>query len=578
MGLEIEKIHACPNDCILYRGKEYEKLDACPLCHASRYKIRRDDPGDVEGERPWKKIPAKVMWYAPIIPRLKRLFRNKEHAKLLRWHKEDRKVDNMLRHPADGSQWRAIDREFPEFANDARNLRFALSTDGINPFGEQNSSHSTWPVTLSIYNLPPWLCMKRKFIMMPVLIQGPKQPGNDIDVYLRPLIDELLILWNKEGVRVWDEYKQEHFDLRALLFVTINDWPALSNLSGQSNKGYNACTHCFGDIRGVFLKKCRKVVYLGHRRFLPANHPVRKKGKHFKGKADHLTKPRNRTGEDVLDMVNDVKVVFGKGHGSQPIPKDANGHAPMWKKKSIFWDLPYWQVLEVRSSIDVMHLTKNLCVNLLGFMGVYGKPKDTFEARQDLRCLRERDNLHPEKTDDGRHYLRPASYTLSKEEKEIMFECLNNIKVPSGFSSNIKGIINVPEKKFCNLKSHDCHVLMTQLLPVALRGILPPNVRLATVKLCAFLNAISQKAIDPTDLAKLQNDVVQCLVSFELVFPPSFFDIMTHLLVHLVKEIFILGPVFLHNMFPLERFMGVLKKYVHNHARPEGSIAKGYGT
>ena len=77
------------------------------------------------------------MWYAPIIPRLKRLFRNKDHAKLLRWHKEDRKVDNMLRHPADGSQWRAIDREFSEFANDARNLRFALSTDGINPFGSR---------------------------------------------------------------------------------------------------------------------------------------------------------------------------------------------------------------------------------------------------------------------------------------------------------------------------------------------------------------------------------------------------------------------------------------------------------
>jgi hypothetical protein len=112
MGLKIEKIHACPNDCILYHGKEYEKLDACPVCLASRYKIRRDDPGDVEGECPWKKITAKVMWYAPIIPCLKRLFKNKEHAKLLRWHKEDCKVDNMLRHPTDGSQWRAIDREF----------------------------------------------------------------------------------------------------------------------------------------------------------------------------------------------------------------------------------------------------------------------------------------------------------------------------------------------------------------------------------------------------------------------------------------------------------------------------------
>jgi hypothetical protein len=76
-------------------------------------------------------------------------------------------------------------------------------------------------------------------------------------------------------------------------------------------------------------------------------------------------------------MVKDVKVVFGKGPGSQPILNDATGHPPMWKKKSIFWKLPYWQVLEVRSAIDVMHLTKNLCVNLLGFMGVYGKPKDT---------------------------------------------------------------------------------------------------------------------------------------------------------------------------------------------------------
>ena len=190
LGLEVQKIHACINDCILYRSKEYENLNACPVCSALRYKIRRDDPGDVEGEpRPRKRVPAKVMWYAPIIPRLKRLFQNKEHAKLLRWHKEDRKKDVMLRHPADGSQWRKIDREFPTFSDDARNLRFGLSTDGFNPFGEHSTSHSTWPVTLCIYNLPPWLCMKREFIMMSVLIQGPKQPGNDIDVYLRPLVE-----------------------------------------------------------------------------------------------------------------------------------------------------------------------------------------------------------------------------------------------------------------------------------------------------------------------------------------------------------------------------------------------------
>jgi hypothetical protein len=88
-------------------------------------------------------------------------------------------------------------------------------------------------------------------------------------------------------------------------------------------------------------------------------------------------------------------------------------------------------------------------------MGVYGKPKNTLEARQDLQRMKERENLHPEKVDDGRQYLCLASYTLSREEKENMFECLNSIKVPSGFFSNVKGIINVPEKKFVNLKSHD---------------------------------------------------------------------------------------------------------------------------
>ena len=83
LGLEVQKIHACPNDCILYRGEEYKDLNTCPVCGALWYKNRRDDPGNVDGERPRKRVPTNVMWYAPIIPRLKLLFRNKEHAKLM---------------------------------------------------------------------------------------------------------------------------------------------------------------------------------------------------------------------------------------------------------------------------------------------------------------------------------------------------------------------------------------------------------------------------------------------------------------------------------------------------------------
>jgi hypothetical protein len=425
LELEVQKIHASINDCILYHGEEYENLEAYPVCTTLRYKIRRDDPGDVEGEPPRKRVPAKVMWYAPIVPRLKCLVRNKEHARLLRWHKEDRKKDAMLRYPTDGSQWRKIERDYPDFAGDTRNLRFGLSTDGMNPFGEQSCSHSTWPVNLCIYDLPPWLCMKRKFIMMSVLIQGLKQPGNDIDVYLRPLVEELLQLWAKTGVRAWDEHKQEAFDLRALLFVNINDWPALRNLLGQTNKGYNACTYCLDKTDGIYLEKCKKVVYLGHHQFPTNTHPVRKKGKHFRGVGDPRPKPELRTGDDIFGMVRDLEVIFGKGPGGQSIPNDvATRHVAIWKKKSIFWELEYWKDLEVRSSIDVMHVMKNVCVNLLGFLDVYGKTKDTPEAWEDQQCMKDPDNMHPlNKTDKGRH-LSPASYALTKVEKEIFFEVL----------------------------------------------------------------------------------------------------------------------------------------------------------
>ena len=107
---------------------------------------------------------------------------------------------------------------------------------------------------------------------------------------------------------------------------------------------------------------------MGHRRFLPLNHHLRRKEKHFKGEPETRAKPMFRNGKRVFSMVKDVHVVFEKGRGSQQVPNDENGHVPMWKKKSILWELPYWEVLEVRNTIDVMHLTENLCVNLLEFL------------------------------------------------------------------------------------------------------------------------------------------------------------------------------------------------------------------
>ena len=570
LGLEVRRIHACPNDCILYH-KQYADLDACPVCKASRYKRKKSAD---EGNKSKRGGPAKVVWYLPIIDRFKRIFANPNEAKLVRWHATERRNDGMLRHPADSIEWRNIDRKHKDFAADPRNMRICLCTDGMNPFGDMSSTHSTWPVLIANYNLPPWLCFKRKYIMLCLLIQGPRQPGNDIDVFLEPVIDDLEILW-KEGVETWDAYGQENFKLRVLLFCTINDYPALGNLSGQTIKGKKACSDCKEHTRSRWLKKSRKMVYMGHRRWLPLRHTFRRKKKIFNGKRELQPAPKDLSGDEVHNMVKDISNEFGKKR-----KRSKTKEKGMWKKKSIFWRLPYWKDLDVRHCIDLMHVEKNVCESLVGLMlNIPGKTKDGLNARLDLQDMNIRSELQPIRdAETGKVYLPPACHTLSKDEKIAMLSCLKDIKVPSGYSARISKYVKLDDLKLVGMKSHDCHVLITQILPVAIRGILPPKVRHTIQRLCAFFNAIGQKVIDPEDLDGLETDIVNTLCHLEMFFLLSFFDIMVHLPVYLVKQTKLCGPAFLREMWPFERYMGVLKSYVRNRAKPEGSIIEGYTT
>ncbi|VVA38273.1 PREDICTED: transposon, partial [Prunus dulcis] len=130
--------------------------------------------------------------------------------------------------------------------------------------------------------------------------------------------------------------------------------------------------------------------------------------------------------------------------------------------------------------------------------------------------------------------------------------------------------------RLLGLKSHDCHTLMQQLLPVAIRSVLEKPARYAITRLCFFFNAICAKTVDVSKLDKLEEDVVVTLCLLEKYFPPSFFDIMVHLVVHLLREVRLCGPVYFRWMYPFERYMKVLKGYVQNRTRPEGCIAERY--
>jgi hypothetical protein len=130
-----------------------------------------------------RKISALVMWYLSVINHLKCVFSNPRDAELVHWHFEKhRENDEEIRHPTYGTQWKIFDLQYLELSAENRNIRFALSTDGMNPLGENRTMHNTWPVILVMYNIPTWLCHKRKCLMSSILIQGPKQAGINIDV------------------------------------------------------------------------------------------------------------------------------------------------------------------------------------------------------------------------------------------------------------------------------------------------------------------------------------------------------------------------------------------------------------
>ncbi|KAI5328471.1 hypothetical protein L3X38_027868 [Prunus dulcis] len=520
LGLSYEKMHACPNDCILYR-KEYEDSTNCPTCGISRWK---------EGKNSILKdgVPAKVVWYFPPIPRFKRMFQSHETAKSLTWHAARKSIDGQMSHPADSPSWKLLDDKWPEFGNEPRHLRLALSSDGFNPHSSLSSRYSCWPVILVTYNLPPWLCMKRKFMMLTLLISGPKQPGNDIDVYLEPLIDDLKSLW--VGIRgVYDAHNGEYFTLRAALMWTINDFPA------------------YETYLVVLLKDIKLVQYAAMIHLVTA----------FNGKPEYGIPPEPLTGEEVLHMVE-------------------NGDRVCWKKKSIFFDLEYWKYLPVRHALDVMHIEKNVCDSIIGtLLEIPGKNKDGIAARLDLLNMGVKTDLQPE-YGEKRTRLPPGPWNLSRVEKREVCNSFYGMKVPEGYSSNIKNLVSLQDSRLLGLKSHDCRTLMQQLLPVAIRSVLEKPARYAITRLCFFFNAICAKTVDVSKLDKLEEDVVVTLCLLEKYFPPSFFDIMVHLVVHLVREVRLCGPVYFRWMYPFERYMKVLKGYVQNRTRPEGCIAERY--
>jgi hypothetical protein len=112
-------------------------------------------------------------------------------AEHMTWHQAHDAVDGVMVHPSDGEAWKRFNSVHPHFSAESRNVRLGLCTDRFNPFGSFAAPYFCWSVILTVYNLPPGMCMRPEFMFLSTVIPDPSSPGRNIDVCLRPLIDEL---------------------------------------------------------------------------------------------------------------------------------------------------------------------------------------------------------------------------------------------------------------------------------------------------------------------------------------------------------------------------------------------------
>jgi hypothetical protein len=187
LGIEYEKIDACKDNCMVF-NKEHKDETKCLKCGRSRF----IGVVDKHSEKVMTKVAHKQLCYMPLTPRMKWLFISKKTAGHIRWHKEGvRENDQVMVHPSDSEAWKALNDFDTDFTRDARNVRIGLATDGFSSYNMSVASYSCWPIFAIPYNLPPALCMKCEYMFLCLIIPGPDHPRSNINMMLKPLIEEL---------------------------------------------------------------------------------------------------------------------------------------------------------------------------------------------------------------------------------------------------------------------------------------------------------------------------------------------------------------------------------------------------
>jgi len=390
-------------------------------------------------------------------------------------------------------------------------------------------------------------------MFLSIVISGPSSSGRNIDVCLRPLIDEWAQLWSS-GALTYDISRKQNFLMRATLMWSINDFPAYGKLSSWITHRKLVCSYCMENNKTFTLANRGKVSFFDcHRRFLPLNHRYRKNRKDFFiGRVEKDVASPHLFGKELHDVVLEYSdIVFGLQSGKQKFPGFGLTHN--WVKRSIFWELSYWKINLLRHNLDVMHIEKNMFENIFNtVMDVKGKTKDNIKARLDIVLYCNRKNM--ELVYNESQVAKPkASFVLEKNAQLLVYKWLKSLCFSDGHASNISRLVNIEDYRLYGMKSHDCHVFMQTLIPLVFRDLLPKGIWDTLTKISHFFRDICSSKLNVDHIERLQTNIVETLCKLEMIFPPSFFDSIEHLPIHLPFKAKAGGPVQYRWMYPFER-------------------------
>jgi len=204
-----------------------------------------------------------------------------------------------------------------------------------------------------------------------------------------------------------------------------------------------------------------------------------------------------------------------------------------------------------------MHIEKNLFDNIFyTVMDCPDRSKDNVKARLDIQLYCKKPNLHLQQDASGRVYKPKGTYYLfKKQQQQQVLSWMKELSFPDGYASNISRCVKEAQCKVSGMKSHDCHVFMQRLLPIAFRPYLPKPLWESLTELSVFFRDISATSLNVQHMELLQMNIIEIICKLEKIFPPSFFDSMEHLTIYLPYEAKFGGPVQYQWMYPFERYV-----------------------